>query len=101
GRAPAPRSPRRRPHPRRPRPPLPRAAGRRLELESLHDDLHHGDEAPVRGDDALAGPRGLGGVEQRGRVVLRDAFPSAARVGVGRGGGDLVDGGDVGSSARH
>jgi hypothetical protein len=66
-----------------------------LEAEARHDDLHHGDEAPVRGDDALAGARGARGVEQRGRVVLRDAVPAAR--GVGRRGGDLPDGGDDGA----
>ena len=58
------------------------------------DDLHHGDEAPVRGDDALAGLRGPQGVEQRGWVVLHDALPAAREVG--RHGGDLPDGGNDG-----
>ena len=52
----------------------------------------------MRGDDALAGPRGPRGVEQRGRVVLRDAL--AAARGVGRRGGDLPDGGDDGAVVR-
>jgi hypothetical protein len=31
-----------------------------------HDDLHHGDESPVRGDYTLAGTHGVLGVEQHG-----------------------------------
>jgi hypothetical protein len=65
---------------------------RQLEAESVHDDLDHGDEVPVRGDDALAGPRCARGVEQRGLVVLRDVDPPARVVRPRR--GDLFDGGD-------
>jgi hypothetical protein len=53
-----------------------------LEAEAGHDDLDHGDEVPVRGHHALAGPRRAGGVEQRGLVVLRDAVMPARRVGL-------------------
>jgi len=50
-------------------------------VEATEDDLDHGYEVPVGGKHALAGSRGAGGVEQRGRVVLLHALPHALSAG--------------------
>ena len=48
-----------------------------LDVESTEDDLYHRHQVTVRGHHALAGARGAGGVEQRGRIVLVDSVPDS------------------------